>query len=69
MAACRDDLGHASLGDDDQAQPQVGGRQITACTFRPFDETDTLALEVFVESRIKVFFRLVESIKIKVVQV
>lgn len=69
MTAGRDEIGLASLIGDGQTQSQIGGRQILARTFRPFDEADSVALEVFIEPCIKVFFRLVESIEIKVVQV
>ncbi len=69
MAAGRDEFGLASSIGDGQTQPQIGGRQVVAGAFRPFDEADSVALEVFIEPGIKVFFRLVESIEIKVVQV
>ena len=69
MTAGRDELGLASSIGDGQTQRQIGWRQIVARAFRPFDEADSVALEVFIEPCIKVFFRLVESIEIKVVQV
>ena len=47
----------------------IGGRQIRASFFRPFDEADAIAQKVFVKARINKFFRLFEPIKIKVIQV
>ena len=69
MAAGCDEFGFASSIGDGQTQSQIGGRQVVARAFRPFDEADSVALEVFVESCIKVFFRLIESIEIKMVQI
>jgi len=48
---------------------QVGGGQIGDGLLRPFDQADAIASEVFVQACIQIFFRLIESIKIKVIQV
>ena len=54
---------------DGKADVQVGGGKVIPGLVRPFDEADRPALKVFVQARIQVFFRLAESIEIKVMQV
>jgi hypothetical protein len=57
------------MGGVMQRNAQVGRGKVIPCLLRPFDEADRLALKVFVQACIEVFFRLTESIKIKVMQV
>jgi len=52
-----------------QHDDDIGSRQIGRCSIRPLDHANTLPAEVFVQSRIQIFLRLAEPIKIKVIQV
>ncbi len=44
-------------------------REIAGSLFRPFDKADTVISEIFFQSSIDKFFRIIETIKIKVIQV
>ena len=63
------EVGTTPVADDGKRNTQVGRGKVIPGLVRPFDEADRPALKVFVQARIQVFFRLAESIKIKVMQV
>jgi hypothetical protein len=63
------DTRHAPDAINGEAEAQVGVRQIGNGMLRPFDQADAVASKVFIQARIQIFFRLTESIKIKVIQV
>lgn len=48
---------------------QVGHGHIGNSPLRPFDQAGALSAKIFVEPRIEIFFWLIESIEIKVIQV
>ena len=53
-----------------QADMQIGRRQIRLRPIWPFDQAERIGAsvgKVFVQARIKKFFRITESIKIKVI--
>lgn len=60
-------MGAASVAIMQQLDTQVGDGQIRLRPVWPFDQTDTCIGEVFVQARIEKFFRITESIKIKVI--
>jgi hypothetical protein len=68
FAACLD-AGCAPRAINAESDMEVRRRQIGCRPLRPFDQTDAITSEVFLKTRIQVFFWLVESIKIKVIQV
>ncbi len=46
---------------------QIGRRQIRLRPVRPFDQTECAICKVFIQACIEKFFRVTESIKIKVI--
>lgn len=55
------------LADDGETHDQIGRRHMVAGFFRPFDATHGVVAEIFGQACIDKFFRITESIKIKVI--
>jgi len=51
------------------ADDEVGRRHMARRLVRPFDQTDRIFAEIFSETGIDKLFRMVETIKIKVIPV